>query len=909
MAQFTGSRATQYEYIKYLMRHKLIPLSVYYTEKTKLHRLEITAIRQRTVAAQKAAQKETQKAQAAAARKQAGIEKRKATVAKKRDLKSKLSEFDQPASHDDLFTFYEPIRGRDVRLLIFNKETDELLVDTLMTVPESYNKFQRQVLSTLLGVGSDVEHERIANSKFVAVLPQTTNAVRLVQSFRDGISHCVFTPIFNVMEKRLNDAGAGSAKRYKQRISRLHQLKEQYINGVPEAEMDEVAKAAGLKVLLHDVLGNITATYNDSGKVGTLHLSNTRANHVELGMVVRSDPKEVGKQELMDILNDCRENKEHYEFEGDVREGVPRRINTLLGSFKIADPEQEFYTQFDKEIDVRNKQLNASKYPELNEFLKEGRIINGGSCPLGNDDETGCIDLEKAYSQFKHAPQYAGFVGKIHQYRSGSFDSAFMREHIGFYRINITSFPLQLVEYLGLYSGLTTILFSQEILYFESLGMTYTSDMGAWGERFHFEFPDYMLENRRYTIWSGRLGADRTHRVFTFPGTSQFADHCKSQGHETLYFKEDSLITVKLENKNRFTAHHILGALTAYTRINMVQAMLQFHPSQLCRVVMDGIYYKGEAPKIDLFHEKPLNAAMSAVCWYVEAGKEFTAPPMHQIVRDSFLGGQGGAGKTYSVLMDKGFIDPMIVTPCHVLGKDANDKYKVKYQTIHKMIGLECQPYRMDHRVPGVLVLDEITQYDAENVDKIRKMYPESLFVGIGDISRDGNAYQCRTGDGITWSSVWTPTNVDYIEYLEDRRSLDDELKAFKLQLRSVADKLRGPDESIYMTAWAKMNLPKHECDFKPGDVCIAATHRTNKFLLSKGIISGYYKTGGHVSAEALPGYQARGSFTIHSFQGRTLETETVYIFIDDLFEISMLYTAVSRVRHMSQLRFIHGSV
>ncbi len=898
MASFTGPRAEQYEYLKYLMRHRYIELSVYYTEKTKLHKQETAVIKRRAAAEQR-------KIVRAAQRKAQAQAKRQATLAAKKLKLTALSQVDSPVGHDAMFGFFEPIRSRDVRILVFNKATQELHLDTLMSVPETYDRFRQQLMNQL-GAGSDIEADIITGSKFVAVLPQTTEAKRLIQSFRDGIQHCVFTPIFKLMEQRLHAAGEGSAKRYKQRINRLHELQQQYLAGVPEEEMETVAKAAGLKVIILDVLGNAIMTFNEAGKVGTLYLSNTRANHVEVGMVVRSDPEEVDLQRLIDILHDCRDSKVHYEFEGDLRNGVPRRINTLNGSYVLADPEREAYAKFDEEIGVFNRQLNATKYPELNEFLKAGRIINGWSCPLGNDDETGCLDLKQAYAQFKHAPLYAGFLGKVHQFRSGSFDEAFMREHIGFYRITITSEPPLLAQYLGLYQGLTTVLFSQEILMWASHGITFTSDMGAWGERFDFTFPEYMLENRRYAIWAGRLGADRTHRNVTMPATSEFADHVKSYGHDVLYWKDDGMMTVKLPNNNRFTAHHILGAITAYTRMNMVQAMLQFQPEQLCRVVMDGIYYKGVAPTLPNFHEKPVAAEMSSMCWYAEAATEITAPPMAQIIRDSFLGGQGGAGKTYAVLTDPGFIDPMIVTPCHVLGKDAHEKYSVPYTTIHKLIGLECTPYRMERRIPGVIVLDEITQYDAANVDRVRKMYPECLFVGVGDISREGNAYQCRTGDGNTWSTVWKPTGVDYIEYTTDRRSLDADIAALKLRIRQQMDTVRGADETVRMTMWAKANLPQHQLDFQPGDVCIAGTHRTNKKLLADGIISGYYKKGGHVSNEAQPGFEQRGSFTIHSFQGRTIENGRIFIFLDDMFEISMLYTAVSRARRIDQLRFIH---
>jgi ATP-dependent exoDNAse (exonuclease V) alpha subunit len=61
------------------------------------------------------------------------------------------------------------------------------------------------------------------------------------------------------------------------------------------------------------------------------------------------------------------------------------------------------------------------------------------------------------------------------------------------------------------------------------------------------------------------------------------------------------------------------------------------------------------------------------------------------------------------------------------------------------------------------------------------------------------------------------------------------------------------------------------------------------------------------VSDKELPNYEKRGSFTIHSYQGKTIETGNVWIFIDDLFEYAMLYTAVSRAVNFSQIKFVRA--
>jgi hypothetical protein len=92
---------------------------------------------------------------------------------------------------------------------------------------------------------------------------------------------------------------------------------------------------------------------------------------------------------------------------------------------------------------------------------------------------------------------------------------------------------------------------------------------------------------------------------------------------------------------------------------------------------------------------------------------------------------------------------------------------------------------------------------------------------------------------------------------------------------------------------------------FQSGDVWIAGTNATSKTLLENGVCSGWYKQGGHVSFEEKDEYEKRGSFTIHSFQGRTVETGKIFISICDMFEYSMLYTAVSRAVHFGQLVFV----
>ena len=108
------------------------------------------------------------------------------------------------------------------------------------------------------------------------------------------------------------------------------------------------------------------------------------------------------------------------------------------------------------------------------------------------------------------------------------------------------------------------------------------------------------------------------------------------------------------------------------------------------------------------------------------------------------------------------------------------------------------------------------------------------------------------------------------------------------------------------------MNVPTVSFDdavkmFEPGDAWIAGTHKTSDKLLENGVVSGWYKTGGYVSFvdPQDSSYKKRGSFTIHSFQGRTLDEGKIFISINDMFEYAMFYTAVSRAVNYDQLVFV----
>ena len=743
--------------------------------------------------------------------------------------------------------------------------------------------------------------------------PTNIPGARLRQMFRDGIEHCVFKPILRKVEGTVCKS-KDQMKKNMQRIARLKQLEELYNDGVPEDKMEEVAKASGFKIMIHDIFGKEIFVFNEHGKKGVLKFTNTRPNHIELGhIVLGGDHQIIPEKELKKIWKKADLDREFYMFEGDIVSGNPRKLQFIDRSYKIDNPEEDYFNRMDALVAVKNCRLNALKYPEVNDFIKEGRIINSWPTPFSSQKPTGHIDMPKAYTQAKRCAWYMGYLGVIHQWRSGVFDLDFLRINIGIYRFRVVKNPDVLTNKLGI--GSVHILPSPEILYLASYGVELEIDRGVWGSKIDFEFPEEMLENRRYCNWSGRLSCEKHVDTFSFKCDDEWASHVKAEyGDNCLYWRDRGICTVKIPKKAVYTTHHILAFITSYVRIQMMEAMRKFKIGNLCRVVLDGIYYVGEKPKgLDWFVDKKIkDSAYEGMPWYVNADLVPCPFPPIVVKSNTLLTGQGGSGKTYKILTDTGFNKILFITPQHILGADVTNKYGVSYTTIHKLIGEGCTPWISDHSYPPVLFIDEITQIPDEWIDKVFKMYSSSLIMLAGDVIASGQWFQCRNGTPGAFSKIWKPTtNILNVE--GDRRSRDTQLADLKIKIREFMMKCfkdGDSDEDMYMQMWAKKYLSLVSFDdacnmFNAGDVWIAGTHRTSEKLLGKGVCSGWYKKGGFVSFEEKEGYEKRGSFTIHSFQGRTLETGKIFISINDLFEYSMLYTAVSRAVNFSQLVFV----
>lgn len=582
--------------------------------------------------------------------------------------------------------------------------------------------------------------------------------------------------------------------------------------------------------------------------------------------------------------------------------------------------------------------LDAAKHPEVNRWLRSAVIIN--SVPLTLNaavKPTRHHDLRKAYTQSRATAYYEGVMGVIHQWRSltdiaPETVSIFVaRFPMSIIKFRVLENPVPLFQQLGL-TG-THALPAPELRFFLDHGVKVQLLSGVFGSRTDINYDSEMLEFKdpntggsAYALWAGCLSHDKPLKELNFMGTKEFAGHLASiHGVDKIKFNGAmGHITAKVAKKTYRTKHHMLAFITSYTRINMMEQMLKLRPGSIQRVVLDGIYHNDEAtefadsrwaPK----EFKPSSHGTSHLGWYPvhEESDDFMTPASVKL-ENCVLAGAGGTGKTHSILTDAGFNDVVYVVPQHLLGQGMRETYSgVSYATYHKMIGVDCQPYRNTHAPPPVILADEATMVEGEWLDKLFAMYPESLILVAGDIERrpDGSimAFQCRGGKPGAFYSLWQATQIPeggWIHYTTDYRAKCETLRQAKLDVRdwmrqNYIDGDAAEANQLADWVWKRWGALKHSEAvklFQQGDTWLAGTHRTNRRLLADGIVSGYLAADGRKSQTEMEKSEKRGSYTTHSFQGQTIRDGRVFISIGDSFELAMLYTALSRAVSWDQI-------
>jgi hypothetical protein len=830
---------------------------------------------------------------------------------------------------DDIIGAGEAIMGyQRVRLVYESK--GKVLKDSNITVTSRYTNpdsvYWRDIYVHLVeGTDKFIWEEHPGTLVITSEINESVKPIRLVQKFREGIQfNCVLDPLIDkyVVER---DGAETRNKRYEcnKVIKALEDMREKYIDGVPEGEpMEELAKIIKRKIEITDTFGDAYTEYNKKSS-RVIQFSNTCENHVEVGHLTYKGKAGVVNS-LKEILADARDrhrtNNEFYSIRKNNGEVV--EVRSMRGAWKLKNDLHELYEKFNEDIGISDCKFDAVANWDLFQFVKEACTIDSAPIKIGDVECDNMIDMEKAYCQFKRSRYYKGFLGKISSWWDlTGFDSSFVRRHIGIYRFRVSE-VCEVLRLLGLRDGVY-VRTSVEIEQMMDLGCKVELMGGCVGSSFDFEFSEEMMAQRvidgvkmrPYKWWSGCLGRESFDTIYEFSGSYDWCCHLKSLGHNVFY--SDGIIRAVLPKKHVYVGHHIMAFITGYLRTNVIDAMLSIGVNRISHVVMDGIYLKGEAVVDGFVAKKMMEHTNFNDGWYETSiiNYEFAALKDERLISNCMLCGAGGTGKTDSVLRlnGKAYRDLLFVVPQHLLGAEKKEEYGVRYTTIHTLIGIDCRAWKETRSEPAVIVLDEGTMIDSEWIVRVIAMYPNSLVYVCGDfVKLDDRVVsgQCRSGKPGLFNKVFS--GLPMVMFETDYRSKDYQIKELKKSIRDKMFELYTDGEVIDAMAlywWLKdvvevVPFDRAVC-MEPG-IWIAGTHATNRKLIGKGIVSGYitkdrekiYEMRGDV-------VETRGSFTTHSFQGSTIKDKRVYICIKDSFELAMIYTAVSRAVRMEQLVFV----
>ena len=181
------------------------------------------------------------------------------------------------------------------------------------------------------------------------------NTGRIIQAFRDGVNHCVFTPIRNWAVGKEEEAKTEKTKyRYSGLIKKINALEEKYINVVSENAVSEICNSLQIDISIELPFCETKFIESQSIKkrLKSFRFMNTRLNHIDLNEVVNNDEYiEVSRKELFEIKHKLDEAKEFYTYKKDMNS--INCISTLSKQYKIKNEMTEVISNFELETGLK----------------------------------------------------------------------------------------------------------------------------------------------------------------------------------------------------------------------------------------------------------------------------------------------------------------------------------------------------------------------------------------------------------------------------------------------------------------------------------------------------------------------------------------------------------------------------
>jgi len=537
---------------------------------------------------------------------------------------------------------------------------------------------------------------------------------------------------------------------------------------------------------------------------------------------------------------------------------------------------------------------------------------------LDNHQNIKHIDMEKAYTRAMHNTHYKGYLGKITDFRMTT-----KIRGIGIYQIkNIQNLP-PLFEKLGvLHQGLAYP--SPELEYYQSLGITFDIVGGCWGSAINIDFGDdfekgmYKKDKNglsHYKRWFGcQMKLTEKERYNFTCENIEFAKLNNFTGECGVRYNEHKKIGIIEYDKDRaYHSCHIAAFCTSYCRMSIIEQLLKFKDiNQIVAIQTDGIYYTGDVEIGKLFHRDKVGKGLNNITGdeYVTQGygellKLNTKSRKHNMVE--LHSGPGGCGKTYNNLKDKGLVSPIFIGPTWKLSRSKQKEFNIDCFVVQNLVHNNPQVYRHILNNYNTLIIDEVSMLNNQDKKIIMKRFKNHKIIFVGDLG-----YQLPPVQGYEFKK----DNMAVIKYDKNYRCKCEKLSNI-LNMCRKAIKQNPDDYFINIKTIVKKFgfeiFDKNSIDYKVEDMIIAPTNKGKDFYtekykdLEKYIITenkGEYCNTQIVFEKPEVKHELRHAFTIHSIQGETA-THKLFIDLNKMTSLRMLYTAISRAQYFDQIIFI----
>ena len=790
------------------------------------------------------------------------------------------------------------------------------------------------------------------------------------QYFLDGVSHCLFTPIKEWGLNKLEEVKSKSAeKRYKAFNNKVEKYIETYKKGVPESDISSICNdlGIGIEIDLPSTLENghkYIEIESQKKPVKKFKYINTRLNHLEANYsFYNTDYIEKTRRELITIMQECRENDKFFLWKSGP-DGIIQ-VKTAHGSYIKKDKSSysEIVNDFENQYNLRDYRIEHNTNEVLSNFLQEAvnpnSSVNFVEDEIDYLDDFKCnhIDMRKAYTRGNECSHYQGYLGKITDFRKTD-----KIQGLGIYcitNINYNDPPNScdwtdahdLFNKMGnLHDG--NAYPSPELEFYQSLGITFDILYGCWGSSFDMSFgDDYskgMFEKdggvSHYCKFYGCLMKVTHKDRYNFDCRDLSIAQLNQYNNKECTIRwnyEGSEALIEYPKKYVYHSSHIASFICSYSRITIMQQLLKFKNTENIKaVVNDGIYYTNEENLeiSHLFQDKELKSLD------FEGSREYVRPQYlddldelyididnstdfnldtyeANITQELKIGverehnqfevheGAGGCGKTHYNLKDKGLVAPMFIAPSWKLARNKRTEYGCDSSVFFRLLDKDPDKWQKIERYYNTLIIDEVSMLSNEAKEKIIERFSNHKIIFCGDIG-----FQLPPIEG----SEFNVGKLPVIKHTTNHRCKCKKLK-------KVLDVLR---KRISSSTRDEMNFSKYtslfnidiisvdDIDYNVKDLIITKTNESKDVFTEK-----YKHLEKYVVLENTRDYsngeiiyskpdkvrvEPRHAFTIHSIQGETA-TDKLFIDINKMKSVRMLYTALSRAKYLNQIIFIRS--